>query len=118
MGLRVKKFVTIIGFAALGGAIFTNWDKLIDFGTSVRYQFSRNTATAKWQYIHSYSGDCRTRPAATVCVKYEDGYVWLTRAAVSAWQKRVEGHQTIQVAVTSSGRYEHVLGTNKRRKVK
>ncbi len=65
-----------------------------------------------WQQQGSYSGDCRARPAGTVCAGYEDGYVWLVRGAISGWEKRVEGSQRIQVAIASTGRYEHILGTN------
>ena len=69
-------------------------------------------STSTWQQQNSYSGDCRARPAGMVCARYEDGYIWLIQGSISGWEKRVEGSQKIQVAISSTGRYEHKLGTN------
>lgn len=78
----------------------------------------RSVSTAPWQDQESYAGDCRARPAGTVCLRYKDGYVWLIRGGVSGWETRVEGARTIQAAVASNGRYEHILGTRKVRRVR
>lgn len=55
-----------------------------------------------------YSLDCTARPDRTVCVGYDDGYIWLVRDAIRSWE-RIGSTQT---AVGYSARYEHVLGTN------
>ena len=65
-----------------------------------------------WQQMDSYSGDCKARPAGTVCVRYGDGYIWLVRGAITGWKEVVESGQKIQVAIATTGRYRHLLYTN------
>jgi hypothetical protein len=67
---------------------------------------------ANWQKQGSYNGDCRARPSDTVCVRYEDGFVWVVRGAITGWDKRTEGGQNIQVAIATTGRYQHILHTD------
>lgn len=108
--------------------MIANWDKFTDSssgGTPAVSSPGGDTtsdpadATGEtWQQQGPYDGDCRSRPAGTVCATFEDGYVWLVHGAVSGWEKRVEGGQTIHVAIGSTGRYEHILGTNRVRIVK
>jgi hypothetical protein len=127
---RVQIIVAVIGLVGvLGGALIANWDKVFDSKTNDRPNSSISSTrqpsglrqptvpTTKWQQQGSYQGDCRARPVGMVCAGYEDGYVWLIRGAISGWEKRVEGGQTIQVAIATTGRYEHILGTSHVRKV-
>jgi hypothetical protein len=66
-----------------------------------------------WQQMPSFSGDCGAKPAGTMCFRYEDGYIWLVRGGNLRSEKRVEGGQTIQVMIATTGRrYQHILGTN------
>jgi hypothetical protein len=61
-----------------------------------------------WWEQASYSLDCTARPACTVCVQYDDGYVWLVRDSIRSWERS----GAIQRAVGHRARYEHILGTN------
>ena len=132
---RTQIIIAVIGLAGvLGGALFANWDKVFPSapqtvappstppaasspsrpsGSATRPASppASSGSTASWGQQDSYAGDCKARPAGTVCVRFDDGFVWLVRGGVSGWNTRVEGGRTIQVAVTSAGRYEHVLGT-------
>lgn len=71
-----------------------------------------------WQQSESYSGNCQATPTGTLCVRFEDGFIWLMHGGViTAWEKRVEGGQTIQVVITTKNgrdyfRFQHILGTN------
>ena len=55
-----------------------------------------------------YAGDCTQRPAGTVCVAYDDGYIRLVRDSVTGWQT----HGRIQVAFGTHHDYYHVLHTD------
>jgi len=60
----------------------------------------------------SYAGDCSKRPEGSVCISYEDGYVWLVNDAIIGWR----GGGTLQgkKIVVARGRradYHHILGT-------
>jgi hypothetical protein len=120
----VQIVIAIIGLVGvIGAALIANWDKLTGPGRGAKPASSSlsagpTAAQATWQQQGSYGGDCRNRPAGTVCAGFEDGYVWLVRGAISGWEKRVEGGQAIQVAIASTGRYEHILGTNNVRVVR
>jgi hypothetical protein len=62
----------------------------------------------------SYTGDCSKRPANSVCVRYEDGYVWLIFSdSITGWEKigNWQG-KIIQVAYGLHADYYHVLGTS------
>ncbi len=60
----------------------------------------------------SYTGDCRSRPAGTVCIAYSDDYVWLVQDSILGWDEdgTWEGH-TIRVAKGSHADYYHILDT-------
>jgi hypothetical protein len=61
----------------------------------------------------SYTGNCLARPTGSVCLKYDDGYVWLIYDSIAgggdagSWQ----GKQ-IRVAYGFKADYYHVLGTS------
>jgi hypothetical protein len=61
-----------------------------------------------WWEQESYSLDCGSKPERTVCVRYDDGYIWLVRDSIRSWESR----GAIQVAIGLVARYEHILGTN------
>lgn len=67
----------------------------------------------------SYSGDCRKRPAGSVCIGYADGYIWLTYAGIKGWDTKPAAWQgrDIQVALADNGDYFHILGTRYVKKV-
>lgn len=60
----------------------------------------------------SYSGDCRARPQGSVCISYQDGYIWLVYDSVLGWAERgmVEGRGVV-AAIGQRYEYQHVLGT-------
>jgi hypothetical protein len=78
------------------------------FGTAVILGDPTLRRSNDWWEQKSYSLDCESRPAQTVCVKYEDGYIWLVRDSISGWEKA----GAVQTAVGITARYEHILGTN------
>lgn len=61
-----------------------------------------------WWEQESYSLDCTSRPECTVCVRYDDGYIWLVRDSIRSWERLGE----VQTAVGLVARYEHIIGTN------
>jgi hypothetical protein len=61
-----------------------------------------------WWEQGPYSLDCSSRPAHTVCVRYDDGYIWLVRDSIRGWERL----GAIQTAVGLSARYEHIIGTS------
>lgn len=65
-----------------------------------------------WKEQGAYSGDCINRPEGTVCIKYDDDYIWLVQDSISGWESRDEDNRKIQVAIGFAGRYEHILDTN------
>ena len=105
--------MAVIGLAGvLGAAVIANWDKLMHHNI---FHPASNETTAKqvgWQKQDSYKGNCQARPGGTVCAAYDDGFVWLIRGGISGWEKQVENGKTVQTAIATTGKYEHVLGTN------
>ena len=68
--------------------------------------------TNEWREQESYRLACSARPPGTVCVKYNDGYIWLVKDVIRGWATRVEPNVgTIQTAVGTRTRYEHIIGT-------
>lgn len=61
-----------------------------------------------WWEQESYSLDCASRPACTVCVNYDDGFIWLVRDSIRSW----ESAGAVQTAIGLVARYQHVSGTN------
>ncbi len=61
-----------------------------------------------WWAQESYSLDCTSRPECTVCVRYDDGYIWLVRDSIRSWERL----GAAQTAVGSTARYEHIIGTD------
>lgn len=57
----------------------------------------------------SYLRDCKQRPEKTVCVKFNDGYIWLVGDAIAGWA--MEGER-IQISNGVSAEYHHLLGTD------
>jgi len=83
-------------------------DRELHFGTAILLGDPTLRRSNDWWEQGTYSLDCNARPANTVCVRYDDGYIWLVRDSISAW----ETHGPVQVAVGLTARYEHKLGTN------
>lgn len=60
----------------------------------------------------SYAGDCGSRPAGSVCIEYEDGYVWLVYDSILGWgEDGTWQGKKISVAKGFKADYHHVLGT-------
>jgi hypothetical protein len=62
----------------------------------------------------SYTGDCTQRPANSICLRYDDGYIWLVYDnAITSWDDagNWQGY-TVRVAHGVQADYYHVLGTN------
>lgn len=111
----VQIIVAIIGLVGvLGAAMITIWPQI---NPNLPEMNDENGSGIPWQQQKSYEGDCRARPEGTVCVSYDDGYVWLVNGAIRSWDERVEDDRRVQVAVSRTGRYEHILGTSKVRKI-
>jgi len=69
----------------------------------------------------SYTGDCKKRPAGSICLGYADKYIWFISpfgdevvggGEVGTWQ----GKQ-IHATFGKKADYQHILGTNLIRKV-
>ena len=61
-----------------------------------------------------YAGDCKQRPANSICLRYEDGYIWLIyndsivgSGEVGSWEGK-----SIRVAFGQHADYYHILDTN------
>lgn len=78
------------------------------FGTVVTLGDPTLRRSSDWWEQESYPLDCESRPDCTVCVRYDDGFVWLVRDSISGW----ETADGVQTAVGLTARYEHILGTN------
>lgn len=61
-----------------------------------------------WWEQESYPLDCTLRPRCTVCVQYDDGFVWLVRDSIQSWERTGD----VQTATGLTGRYEHIIGSN------
>lgn len=61
----------------------------------------------------SFAGNCQTRPPGTVCLKFEDGYIWLIDEPVTKWTK----NQNIQAVTGSKSIFLHILNTKQVKKV-
>jgi hypothetical protein len=62
----------------------------------------------------SYSGDCTQRPKNSICLSFEDGYIWLIYSdSITGWDKigTYQG-RIVQVAFGIHADYYHVLGTS------
>lgn len=101
----------VLGVILIGFGIFASFPSHMD-DDRAKKTLNVNLPSAQWRMQAPYSGECGTRPAGTVCAGFDDGYVWLVMGSVSGWEKRVEGGQNIQVAISGKRRYEHILGTN------
>ncbi len=61
-----------------------------------------------------YTGDCKQRPANSICLRYDDGYIWLVNDnAITSWDDagNWQGY-AVRVAHGVQADYYHVLGTN------
>jgi hypothetical protein len=65
-----------------------------------------------WTTLAPYPGDPRDRPPGTVLLSFQDGYRWLIPGSVERREQRADGDRRIEVVVSGSRRYEHVLETN------
>ena len=64
--------------------------------------------SSDWWEQESYPLDCTSRPENTVCVRYDDGYIWLVRDFIRSWERI----GAVQIAVGTEARYEHIIGTS------
>ena len=78
------------------------------FGTIVVLGDPTLRRSNDWWEQESYSLDCKSRPAGTVCVRYDDGYIWLVRDSIRSWERR----GAVQIAVGIAARYEHIISTS------
>jgi len=60
----------------------------------------------------AYEGDCRARPQGTVCLLFDDGYLWLIRDSALRSELYSCGEQTVRVVLGNRNYYQHVLGTD------
>ena len=61
----------------------------------------------------SYTGDCGSRPAGSVCLGFPDSYGWLIYDSVQGWDQRGSwGGNEIVVALGFRADYYHILQTN------
>ncbi len=62
----------------------------------------------------SYTGDCKKRPANSICLGYEDGYVWLVYDnAITSWDDAGNWQGSpVRVAHGVQADYYHVMGTS------
>jgi hypothetical protein len=61
----------------------------------------------------SYSGDCASPPAGSVCIRFRDGYEWLVQDVVAGRHNQVGswGNHPVLEATGKQARYQHILGT-------
>lgn len=78
------------------------------FGTLVVLGDPTLRRSNDWWKQESYSLDCKSRPKGTVCVRYDDGYIWLVRDSIRSWERQ----GAVQTAVGLAARYEHIIGTS------
>ncbi|MDJ0819036.1 MAG: hypothetical protein QNJ58_22690 [Desulfobacterales bacterium] len=78
------------------------------FGTTVILGDPTLRRSRDWWEQESYPLDCTSRPECTVCVRYDDGFIWLVRDSIQSWERI----GAIQTAIGLTGRYEHIIGTN------
>lgn len=79
-----------------------------NFGTTVVLGDPTLRRSSDFWEQESYSLDCTLRPQCTVCVRYDDGYIWLVRDSIRSWERQ----GAVQTAVGLTARYEHIIGTN------
>ncbi len=76
---------------------------------------STPTKSMQSQYVYKkqapYAGDCLMRPAGSVCIKYDDGYIWLVYDSIIGWDESVWQGKNEQSAIGTSADYYHILGT-------
>ncbi|GAG84149.1 unnamed protein product, partial [marine sediment metagenome] len=61
----------------------------------------------------SHLDGCENRPPGTVCLKFDDGYIWIIRGSVLGWEDRTVNGKTVQVAIGTGGmEYEYMLDTD------
>ena len=65
-----------------------------------------------WNTQRSYEGDCSSRPPKSVCLTYDDGYIWLVYDAISEWEQITEDGNDVQIAVGFKMNYYHMLDTS------
>jgi len=78
------------------------------FGTVVVLGDPALRRSNDWWEQESYSLDCTSRPVGTVCVRYDDGYIWLVRDSIRSWERI----GAVQIAVGIEARYEHIINTS------
>ncbi|MDJ0807738.1 MAG: hypothetical protein QNJ78_13005 [Gammaproteobacteria bacterium] len=83
-------------------------DREFHFATVVILGDPTLLRSSDWWEQESYPLDCTSTPKHTVCVRYDDGYIWLVRDSIRRW----EWDGAVQIAVGTDARYEHVIGTN------
>ena len=83
-------------------------DREFQFATAVVLGDPTLRRSNDWWEQDPYPFDCPSRPDGTVCVEYDDGFIWLVRDSILSWD--MSG--SVQTAVGSSARYEHILGSN------
>jgi hypothetical protein len=83
--------------------------------------FDPNAPPAGFFEQPSYTGDCMARPAGSICLGFDDGYIWFLSPfndGVQAWgEAGFWRDKKIQVVFGQNADYHHILGTNLVKKV-
>jgi len=89
--------------------LITPWsgDRELHFGPIVVLGDPTLRRSNDWWEQEPYSLDYTSRPADTVCVRYDDGFLWLVKDSIRGWER--DG--AVQTAVGLVARYEHIIGT-------
>lgn len=83
-------------------------DREFHLGTAVILGDPTLRRSNNWWEQESYALDCRSRPAATTCVRFDDGFTWLVSDDIRSWERTYP----VQTAVGYVGRYQHIIGTD------
>jgi hypothetical protein len=73
------------------------------------------TTTAPLEFIEQapYTGSCTARPSGSICLQFEDGYVWLVYDSISGWgDAGFWQGKRIRAGHGFKADYHHVLGTS------
>ena len=72
---------------------------------------SQSSSVCPLEFVErdSYLGDCKQRPEKTVCVSYNDSFIWLVNDSIAGWA--MDGDK-IQISKGVLAEYHHLLGTN------
>jgi hypothetical protein len=76
--------------------------------SSQRAAGNTDAVSPAWMLQEAYAGDCRERPAGTVCLGFSDGYIWLIPDSVLG--RATSGD--VEIAYGCEAEYWHKLNTS------